>query len=361
MRISSHFAFLLSSATAAALLTGCSGGGAQFPAANAPVTPLGQSVRTVQTIGVNHDPSTSFLPRSAWLPNVPLAQRKGFVNVAGVNALHGNQTIISEIAYNTVSVYGRNGQLNALLTIGLSEPQGLATDAAENLYVANTLKSNIFVYPKPYTSSKLTLNDANQYPSGVAVSQTGIVGVTNNQSVAGGPGSVTFYAKGSTVACATVSDPNWSRVYFGAFDASGTLYIDGQNSTGHTLVGDVSGGCSATSITTLSVGNTIQFPGGVQVLSGNILIDDQMVPAVYTYGPPSGGSLGSPIATTMLMTGTDPVTIAMMKDGLSLWAASNIGQAGGFKYTYPGGQFIKSITDGFIITIGIAVNPAAKP
>jgi hypothetical protein len=358
MRISSHPSFWLSSAAAAALLAGCSGGGAQFPAANAPLTPLRQSVRI---IGLNHDPSMSILPRSAWLPNVPLTQRKGFVNVAGVNALHGNQTIISEIAFNTVSVYGRNGQLNAILSTGLSEPQGLATDAAENLYVANTLKNNVLVYPKPYRSARLTLSDANQYPAGVAVSQTGIVGVTNNQSVSGGSGSVSFYAKGSTVPCVTVSDPNWSRFYFAAFDASGTLYVDGQNSTGHTLVGDVSGGCGATSITTLTVGNTIQFPGGVQVQSGNILIDDQMVPAIYTYGPPSGGSLGSPIATTLLTSGTDPVTFAMMKDGLSFWAASNGAQAGGFKYTYPGGLLTKSITDGFLIAIGVAVNPAAAP
>jgi hypothetical protein len=364
MRISSHFAYWLSSAAVAALLTGCSGGGAQFPAANAPVTRPGQfvqKVQSVQTIGVNHDSSTSVLPRSAWLPKVALTRREGFVNVAGVNALHGNETIISEIAFNTVSVYGRDGQLNALLTIGLSEPQGLATDAAENLYVANTLKSNIVIYAKPYTSPSLTLNDANQLPSGVAVSQTGIVGVTNIQSVAGNAGSVSVYAKGSTVACATVSNPNWSRVYFDAFDASGNLFVDGQDLSGNTLIGEVSGGCSATSITTLTVGNTVLFPGGVQVLSGKILIDDQLVPAIYTYAPPKGGSLGSPTATTMLLTGTDPVTFAMKKSGDALWAASNVGQAGGFKYTYPGGQFIKSITDGFIIAIGIAVNPAAKP
>jgi hypothetical protein len=358
MRISSRFAFWLSGAAAAALLTGCSGGGAQFPAANAPVTRLGQSVHTT---GVNHDTSTSIVPRSMWMPNVPPTQRKGFVNVAGVNALHGNETIISEIAFNTVSVYGRNGQLNALLTIGLSEPQGLATDAAEKLYVANTLNSNIFVYAKPYTSSTLTLNDAGQSPSGVAVSQTGVVGVTNIQTVLGDAGSVSFFAKGSTVACTTVSDPNWIRIYFDAFDASGRLFIDGQDSRGNTLVGEVTGGCSATTIKTLSVGNTIGFPGGVQVLGGKILIDDQLVPAIYTYAAPSGGSLGSPTATTMLLTGTDPVTFAMKKSGEGLWAASNIGQAGGFKYTYPGGQFEKSITDGFLIAIGIAVNPAAKP
>jgi hypothetical protein len=358
MRISSHISFWLSSATAAALLSGCAGGGAQIPAANAPVSPLGQSA---QTIGLNHDTSTSILPRSAWEPKVALTQRKGFVNVAAVNAPGGNQTIISEIANNTVSVYGRNGQLNALLTLGLSEPQGLATDAAENLYVANTLKSDIFVYAKPYRSSGLTLNDANQYPAGVAVSQTGIVGVTNIETAAGGAGSVSFYAKGATLPCATVSDPNWGRVYYGAFDASGTLYVDGLDFNNNALVGEVSGGCSATSITTLTVGNTFVFPGGVQVFNGNILLDDQVAAAIYTYAPPIGGSLGAPTATTTLMTGTDPVTFAMRKSGESLWVASNGAQAGGFKYTYPGGQFVKSITDGFQLVIGIAVNPAAKP
>lgn len=360
MRLSSQFGLFLTGAAAIALLAGCSGGGSLVPGANAPVSPRSQSVRNP---GVINDTIASMLRPTTWLSKVAPTHRAGFVDVAGVNALRGNQIIISEVAYNTVSIYGGDGQLNALLTLGLSEPQGLATDAAENLYVANTLKSNIVVYSKPYTSPGLTLNDTDQYPAGVAVSNVGIVGVTNIQSVAGGAGSVSFYPKRSTVACATVSDPIWVRVLFDAFDAAGNLFIDGQDATGNTLVGEVSGGCSATSIATLSVGNTILYPGGVQVQNGNILIDDQMVPAIYTYAHPSGGSLGSPTASTLLEAGTDPVTFAMMKTGASLWAASNFNQAGtgGYKYTYPGGQSRKSITDGFLIVIGIAVNPAAKP
>jgi hypothetical protein len=361
MRVSSHFGFLLCGAATIALLAGCSGGGSQLPVAIAPVSPLHQSVRAVQSPGMIHDTSTSILPLSMWQSKGATARRKGFVNVAGVNALHGNQVIISEIASNTVSVYGGDGQLNALLSIGLSEPQGIATDAAENLYVANTLNSDIFVYSKPYNASGLTLHDAGEFPVDVAVSKTGVVGVTNIQSVAGGPGSVSFYAKGSTLACATVDDPNWFQMIFDAFDASGNLFIDGRDPSGNTIVGEVSGGCRAKSIKTLSVGNAIVVPGGVQVQNGNILIDDQMVPAIYTYAPPSGGSLGSPTATTMLMAGTDPVTFAMMKNGESVWAANNFIQAGGYKYTYPGGRFLKSITDGFILPIGIAVNPVAKP
>jgi len=361
MRIFSQIGFILRSTAAVALLAGCSGGGSQLPAAVAPVSPLSQPARTVQSLGGIHDTSTSIVPRSMWQPKADLAHPRGFVNIAGVNSPHGNQTIISEIASNTVSVYGADGQLNALLTVGLSEPQGLATDAAEKLYVANTLNSDIFIYSKPYTASGLTLNDANEFPVGVAVSQTGVVGVTNIQTVTGGPGSVSLYAKGSTLACATVSDPNWPQVFYDAFDASGKLFIDGRDRGGNTIVGEVTGGCRATLIKTLHVGNTILFPGGVQVQNGSILIDDQMAPAIYTYAPPSGGSLGSPTATTMLMAGTDPVTFAMKKSGDGLWAANNFTQPGGYKYTYPGGQFVKSITDGFLLPIGIAVNPVAKP
>ena len=361
MRISSQFGFILGGAAIVASLAGCSGGGSTLPAATVPVSPLSQSVQTVQGLGVVHDTIASMRRPAMSQSRVGATQPRGFVNVAGVNALHGNQTIISEIAFNTVSVYGANGQLNALLTIGLSEPQGLATDALEKLYVANTLKNDVFVYSKPYISPGLTLNDTNEYPVGVAVSGTGIVGVTNIGSVTGGFGNVSFYTKHSTVPCANVSDPNWQRVLFDAFDASGNLFIDGQDAAGNALVGEVSGGCKATSIATLGVGNTIIFPGGVQVENGNILIDDQGVPAIYTYAPPSGGSLGSPTATTTLIAGTDPVTFAMMKGGLSLWTANTFTLPGGYKYTYPGGLFLKSITDGFLAPIGIAVNPAAKP
>lgn len=369
MCISSHRSFFLSGAVTVALLAGCSGGGSQFPAANAPVSPLSQSVRTVQS-GAAIIPSV-FPPsmhQSQWLSKLEPTHRTGFVNVAGVNALHGNQTILSELATGSVTVYNAAGQLTALLILGLKDPQGLATDAAETLYVANLLNNNVAVYRKPYTTIGLTLNDANEYPEDVAVSKTGLVGVTNftDTSGIGSTGSVRFYAKGSTVACATVSGgPNWFLYFFDAFDASGNLFIDGRDPNGNTLVGEVSGGCKATAITTLSVANTIYFPGGIQVQHGNILIDDQQNRAINVYAPPSGGSLGSPIATTSLTGAIDPVTFAMTKDGDALWIADNtqsfLQLPSASKYTFPGGRLEKSINDGILAPLGVAVNPAASP
>lgn len=339
MRISSHFSFFLSSAAAAALLAGCSGGGSMAPAANIPLSPQG-------AIG---DSSASVPPP------------------------HNNQTIVSDSQNGTVTVYATNGHRQIVLTTGLNSPHGITTDAAENLYVTNTQGHNIVVYSQPYHSIGLTLDDANEYPTGVAVSNTGVVGVTNLQSVAGTGGNVVLYAKGSTSACTTIGDPNWSGAYFGAFDASGTLFITGFDRNGNTIVGDVSGGCGATSITTLSTNNTIFLVGGVQVYNGDILIEDQVgpggpfgvpTPTIYTYAPPSGGSLGQPIQTTTLTAGANwiPVTFAMMKGSSHLWIAHSGIAAGRVEYTYPGGRLVKSIDDRSIMTpIGIAVNPASIP
>jgi hypothetical protein len=370
MRTPSHFGFFLRSAATVALFAGCSGGGSQFPAANAPVSPLGQSVGDFQPSGI-HDSSPNMLPPSMRQSNAAPTHQAAFVNVAGVNALHGNQTIVSDAFNNTVSVYGANGKRTALLTASLKGPHGLATDAAETLYVANTQDFNVLVYAKPYRSAGLTLDDSGQFPTGVAVSNTGIVGVTNLIANPYAPGNVRLYAKGSTSACATVSDPNWNGMYFGAFDSSGNLFIDGTDRNGNTLVGEVSGGCGATSVTTLSLGAPIYLAGGVQVYNGNVLIEDQKgpgcasctnTPIIYTYAPPVAGSLGQPIATTPLTAGTDPVTFAMTKFGGYLWIAHSGIAAGRMEYTYPSGRFVKSIDDSsYVQPAGIAVNPAAIP
>jgi hypothetical protein len=344
MRAFSPFGSFLVAATAVALLAGCSGGISQTPTSTGALSPQSRSIASKASPA--HPP--------------------GFVNVAGVNAPSGNQIIVADSANDTVSVYGAHGQLNGLLTAGLNRPDGLATDAAENLYVANTQDFNVLVYAKPYTSAPLTLNDPGLYPTGVAVSQTGIVAVTNDVANPYGPGGVRFYAKGSATACATVTDPNWHGMFFGAFDASGNLFFDGDDSNGNSLYGEISGGCAATSVTTLSIGNTLYNPQAVQVSNGKILILDQdyasFSPVIYTYAPPSGGSLGSPVATTKLSAGIEMQNFAMTKGGRDLWIVHSDAAAGRIEYTYPGGRFVKSFNQSSLGTAtGIAVNPAAAP
>ncbi|MFY9738092.1 MAG: hypothetical protein WAK11_03475 [Candidatus Cybelea sp.] len=330
----------LSCTAAVAFLAGCSGGGSPPPTAAVAVAGPNQTARS----------------------RVATSRVTPFVNVAGIKAPHGNQTFVTDAGTATVTVWGANGQLNAILFDGISAvPEGLATDAAQNLYVANLNFSNVIVYAKPYTSIRSTLNDAGQETEDVAVDKTGLVGVTNYLTTALAPGSVSFFAKNSTQPCTTVKDPNWIYFFNDAFDASGNLFIDGQTADGGTLVGEVTGGCKATSITTLNVGNTISWPGGVQVSGGNILIGDVNNQAIYTYAPPSGGSLGSPTVVTTLAGAVSPVTFAIEANGKHVRtadAAADTLYAG--LYTYPKGGYVSKLAD-HLWAVAVAVYPPARP
>jgi hypothetical protein len=335
MRIVPRVATLVNGA-AFVFLAGCSGGVTQVPGTSAPL-------------------STVIQPSQA-----------DFVDTARIDAVGGNAVIVSDAGANTIGVFDSNGKLTARLKAGLSAPYGLTTDAAENLYVANEQGHNVLVYAKPYAKVTLTLDDSTEYPTGVAVSQAGVVGVTNLQSTANSGGAVTFYAKGSTTACATVTDPNWDGMYFGAFDAAGNLFFDGLDRDGNPLVGEISGGCSAAAVTTLSVGNTLYNPAGVQVQNGNVLILDQVydtfAPVIYTYAPPSGNSLGSPKVTTKLSGGIEMLGFAFTKSDKDLWIAHSDEADGRIEYSYPGGRFVRSFNEpGLITAVGVAVNPAAAP
>lgn len=324
-------------------LAGCSGGGSQPPAAALGAAGLNQTARTV---------ASGLAPHHV----------RPFVNVAAIQAPDGNHTFVTDAGTETVTVWGADGRLNAILFDGIrAVPAGLATDAAANLYVANLNLGNVIVYAKPYTSITSTLSDAGQEPEDVAVDKTGLVGVTNYLTTSKGPGSVTFFAKNSTHPCTTIHDPNWVYFYNDAFDAAGNLFFDGQTAGGATLVGEVSGGCKATSITTLGTTNTISSPGGVQVSHGNILIGDVNNQAVYTYAPPSGGSLGSPTVVTTLAGALYPVTFAIEENGRYVRTADfAANRQYAALYTYPNGSYVSKLAD-HLFAIAVAVYPPARP
>jgi hypothetical protein len=321
-------------------LAGCSGGGSP------PTAPPGAAGAPSQAVG----------------PRIARSHVTPFVNVAAIKAPHGNHTFVTDAGTATVTVWGANGQLDAILFDGITAvPEGLATDAAQNLYVANLNLSNVIVYAKPYTSITTTLNDAGQDTEDVAVDKKGLVAVTNYLTSSLMPGSVTFFAKSATQPCAVVQDPSWVYFFNDAFDASGNLFIDGQTAAGATLVGEISGGCRATSITTLSVGNTISLPGGVQVSDGNILIGDVNKQAIYTYAPPSGGSLGSPTAVTTLAGAVAPVTFAIEANGKHVRTADAAPDTlYAALYTYPRGSYVSKLAD-HLWAVGVAVYPPARP
>jgi hypothetical protein len=349
------FVSVLGGFTFLTILTGCAGGAngsSSMPLSAGVVQPQAAS-RSVDALTLQPPRSTSVLRPGSDVVSQP-DRSAGF---AQPDAAAKAFLIVSDAGTDDVDVFTSVGKLTATIT-GLSEPQGLSSDAAGDVYIANTGDSNIPVYKKDYKTLKATLNDPNEYPAAVDVSPAGLVGVTNIISTSDGSGSVSFYAKDTTKPCVTVAGSAWSRVYFGAFDAAGNFYIDGENSSGKVLLGVVAGGCSARSITTLKSTIRIDFPGFVAVSPADKLIIGDDV-TLYTFDLPVKGLLGPPIAKTILKDAGDLTALAFTASGKDLWTISS--QA--LEYAYPaGGSPVKRVSvAGLSEPIGLIVTPFAQP
>ena len=250
-----------------------------------------------------------------------------------INAKGGASIIVSDASDNVVDVFNTAGMQTAQLT-GFSEPQGLALDTAGNLYVADTNNSRIQVYAAGFKRTPTTINDPGESPASVAIDSNGNLGVTNILTTSDGPGSVSFFNKGGTL-LTTLSNPDFAKVLFDAFDDKGNLYIDGTDASGAFVAGEVVGGVSGKAITVLATGNSVGFPGGIAISSrGKIALDDQQNLAIYTYHAPVKGSLGMPIATTPLTGAGDPISFAITRTNKEIWVADPA--RGGLTASAPG-------------------------
>jgi hypothetical protein len=108
---------------------------------------------------------------------------------------------------------------NATIGDTLSNPDGVAVDAAGTLYVASPTGSTVTEYPAGSTSPSATISNGIVDPDGVAVDAAGTLYVANN-----GASTVTEYPTGSTSPSVTISN----GVSFPggiAVDAAGTIYV----------------------------------------------------------------------------------------------------------------------------------------
>jgi hypothetical protein len=351
----------IGASAALAMLAGCSGGSS--PAAFSPgqAGATGQSVQR-QFATTGRTDNSLLPPNVTRISHEPIAT-KSFMDPRAV----GKPLIfVSDAANGVVNIYpqaGKNQKMVGQIT-GLTQPQGITTDKAGDLYIANTNSSNVLEYAPPYTGApKMTINDPHGFPADVAVSSAGIVAVTN---ICDAPkcriasGNVVLYAKGSATSCATVSDSafNFVRVMFGEFDSKGNLYVDGMNGGYQTSFGLVTGGCKATTLDNLNYIYTVSFPGGMQIdKAGNIAFCDEINFVVDTFAPPVNNGFSSPTSTMPITGSTYPIGIALLASGTNLYVADSggTGVANEYKYT-AGGKAENTIAAGGQ-PIGIAVTP----
>ncbi len=89
---------------------------------------------------------------------------------------------VSNSTGNSITVYaGPYGTPTATVTNGVNAPQGIATDAAGDLFVAENSISYAAIYAPPYTGSPSYAG-----PNGVYATQSVLVGPDNTLFVDGG-------------------------------------------------------------------------------------------------------------------------------------------------------------------------------
>ncbi len=365
MRIPSQIGYVLSGSAALAILAGCSGGSTGTTSSTLPQT-TGRNGAATQAVSRHTLPSASGLPAS-FAQLVHMGSPRGFITPA-LKAPGGAMGFISDYNNSVVYVLNTAGQVTATLT-GFASPDGMATDKSGNLYVTNQGTNSVLVLAPPYTSVTKTLSDPGEIPIGVAVDPSGNVAVTNIFTTSSGAGNVVFYAAGSTTPTGMASSPTFTSPRFCAFDKRGDLALDDDDiyNTGAVNVGAVLHGNvnnMSGKIITLTTSNTIAFPGGVQVsTSGKLAVGDQSSspPSVYTYNPPTGTNLGSPVSTTPLTGTVDPVNFAFAP-GSTLLLEADAGANNAGLYSYPaGGSPVKTITiAGSSLPIGAAIVPTEQ-
>ena len=309
-------------------------------------------------VGVSLAADTSSVVRPGVTPGAKVAAHP-FINLKAMQAATP-KVFVSDAINNVVNIYTPAGKQIGQLS-GFVEPQGLTTDAKGNLYVADTVNSRIQIYAPPYTKAPTSLADPGQYPVGVSVLNNGqFIGVTNIIDTNGGPGSVMVYKKhkaGKVILSSAIA-----RVYFGGFDKSGNFYVDGQDSNGGVVVGEVAKlSTTGKTFKALKYNATITFPGGVLVTTaGKIAVTDQSGAAIYSFNAPKGGSLGTP-KTTPITGSSDAVSIAFTSTDKDVWTA-DAGNLNAAEFAYPkGGSALKTISVSTGQPIGVAVVPAQVP
>jgi hypothetical protein len=196
------------------------------------------------------------------------------------DAKKGRLLYISDAGTNDVVVYRYPSGTEAGVLTGFDEPQGECVDKAGNVWISNSLGSNVLEYAHGGTTAIATLPDRGQYPVGCSVDEkSGTLAVSNIATRRKHRGGLSLYANamGSPT---LITSPDFDEVYFVGYDRRGNLFLDGYNDSHAFQFGELADGSSTIEPITLN-GAMVRFPGGVQFDDGKVNIGDQAAAVIY--------------------------------------------------------------------------------
>jgi hypothetical protein len=323
----------------AAALTACTGATATPPALQAAASSgTASSAIASPTTARGNRPAVHTLHVRSWIDPAAKSGPLVYVTDSGTNTAQ-------VYSYPTLKSVGQIG--------GLDNPQGDCVDKNNNVWIVNTQASQILEYAHGGTTPIATLSDPNQYPVGCSFDPTtGNLAVSNFYSTSGPPGSISIYTN-ATGTPATFTPPGFAVVYYLAYNANGTLYLDGINSGSSFLFSSFKG----KTFKSITLEQPIGGPGTVQTIGNRVIVGDQTHDANAAYAFTIAGSKGKLVKTTPLTGATDVVQFNIYKKSL---VGADINFTNGStadRFKYPaGGSPVKS-TQGLNAPIGAVVSP----
>jgi hypothetical protein len=262
----SHFAISLFAASA--MLAGCGGSASVAPST------LVQGASSASIRG----PITGNLiamPRGAALPSVTHSWM-------APNAAKQQLLYVSDQSANVVDVFSYPFDTLLGTLSGFSLPQGLCTDAAGDVFVADYSNSRMREYAHGSISPKATLQDPGYGPASCAIDPTtGNLAVGNFQGTSAQPGNVALYKGATGSPVAYYSAPSLYHVFFCEYDTAGNLWVDGVSSSSAFDLAELKKG--ATKFTHIFVNQTFGRTGNLQWVGKYLAIGDLTTSTIYRF------------------------------------------------------------------------------
>jgi hypothetical protein len=177
---------------------------------------------------------------------------------------------VSDIGAEDVDVFSYPGGEHVGTLTGFDEPNGLCADSNGNIFITDTYHSRVVKYAHGGTKPIEILQDSQNHPIGCAIDNTtGNLAVTNYNYLATGTVAIYKKARGT----ATLYNALWIT-YFCTYDNAGNLYIDGFNTDGTVVLGELKKGSATLTTITLSV--EAGWAGGLEWDGKHVAFGDQL-------------------------------------------------------------------------------------
>jgi hypothetical protein len=201
----------------------------------------------------------------------------------------------------TVTVYSYpQGKLEGSIHFGYS-PSGECTDRRGDVFVTNLDNGQIVEYQHGEKKPVAILQGPSADPAGCAIDPTtGDLAVSSLGFGANGGVAIFKHARGKP---RTYQDPSIYEYFLCGYDASGNLFVDGQDKLTGFKFAELPKGQSKFIDITLNPG--IAWPGGVQWHGNYVAVGDQASPIINHYA--IKGSSGTKVGSTSLGSNVGPI------------------------------------------------------